>query len=187
MCVIVICNEVKPKRDILEDCGYCNPDGAGIAWIVGKKVHYLKGLDTNELISYTKHLDLPYVVHFRIATAGGVTKNLCHPFPIRKKQDTKLFGKAKEVLFHNGHVHLPTRNSWSDSKELALKVAQDGKEILKEFFGQRFVLMNHKRFLKYGNFTKRYGLEFSNMRWDYSYKASNWSKFLPKKKAKIIL
>jgi hypothetical protein len=49
------------------------------------------------------------VIHFRIASVGEVTPQLCHPFPVTACATTHLFGHARAVLFHNG--------TWSDWRE----------------------------------------------------------------------
>lgn len=50
------------------------------------------------------------VIHFRWASVGEVTPELCHPFPVTSKATTRLSGQARAVLFHNG-----TWGQWRDT------------------------------------------------------------------------
>ena len=88
-----------PSEDILKTCFLNNPDGAGFAFNKGGKVHIVKGfMDYKGFISAFKKYDAEFgfkqrgvLIHFRIATHGGVNVGCCHPFPISPLSDTMLF------------------------------------------------------------------------------------------------
>lgn len=136
MCVILSCEKDKPSLKLLKKAERYNSDGAGIAWIKDGRVHYKKGvnLKAQEIFDMTQSIKPPFVIHFRIATEGGVKPSLCHPFVVHRNSPNNLGGTAKSVLFHNGtwddweHYMLETgcrnmipfpRGSWSDSRAMA--------------------------------------------------------------------
>jgi hypothetical protein len=127
MCVFFVCESKWPTEDELVAAGESNSDGAGIAWInhETKKVEWIKGLkDGHEVqkileTGIIKHY--PAIIHFRIASIGGVLPELTHPFPLTPQVPLELKGIANAVLFHNG-----TWNSWNASLMPAL-AAQNGK------------------------------------------------------------
>lgn len=63
----------------------------------------------------TQSLPLPYIAHFRIASAGGKAVQLTHPFAIDDQGTCTIEGSAEKVLFHNGH--------WRDWEDYALRHA----------------------------------------------------------------
>jgi hypothetical protein len=98
-----------------------NDDGGGLAWREKNKagenvVIWRKGIeDVKEMKELMKKLPLPYVAHFRVASSGGVTRQLTHPFPITKLAQLHTGGTTKGwVLFHNGDW-----KEWSDAARLA--------------------------------------------------------------------
>ena len=114
MCVILICpGGVRPDRPTLEACHETNPHGAGVAWRQGGEVRWLKGLDVPALASLLPRLPGEVVVHFRWASVGDVAPALCHPFPVTRAATTRLSGRARAVLFHNG-----TWTGWKDTLRL---------------------------------------------------------------------
>lgn len=112
MCIVMVCTTHFPTKENLLGAENFNKDGGGMAWIENGKVHYKKGLKAEEMykIYEERNLQLPIVIHFRIASVGGVKKQLCHPFPITKNAETNLEGITDAVLFHNGHWH-----DWDDT------------------------------------------------------------------------
>ena len=121
MCVILACDEKtgKPTKQMLKDAELMNGDGGSIAWIHKDKVRWEKGIKAKQIYKIVKKIKLPFIIHFRIATHGGVNKPLCHPFPITEKVELNLSGKTDRVLFHNG--------IWSEYDEYALKAVINHK------------------------------------------------------------
>jgi hypothetical protein len=132
-----------------------NSEGGGVAWREDGYVHWHKGLDLEEMRKYCKNLPLPFIAHFRIASIGGKSKELCHPFPIEK--DVPLVTKGKTngfVLFHNGHwgawkndgkeaafrsgTPIPP-GKWSDTRAMAFVASIYGNGIL-EFIDEKTVV-----------------------------------------------
>ncbi len=118
MCVILVCEEMVPPTAVLEACEEQNPGGAGIAWREKDLICWEKGvaMTTADILKRMKVIKLPYVIHYRIASVGGICDELCHPFPYGAA-DTRSKGASKRgVVFHNGTLH-----SWKrDMKDAAL-------------------------------------------------------------------
>tara|TARA_R110000824_G_scaffold8714_1_gene39390 strand:+ start:3043 stop:3984 length:942 start_codon:yes stop_codon:yes gene_type:complete len=120
MCVIMKFTDSLPKKEMLEQAEDMNKDGGGIAWIEDGHVRWEKGMHVTSVfimdIIKKEKIQLPIIVHFRIATHGAIDTPLCHPFAISGKIDETLSsGRDPEgVLFHNG--------IWRDYKEVALKL-----------------------------------------------------------------
>ena len=103
MCVILVCPpDVRPDRATLDACHQANPHGAGVAWREAGAVRWFKGLEPGDLEPLIARLPGEIVIHFRWASVGAVTPNLCHPFPVTRAATTRLSGHARAVLFHNG-------------------------------------------------------------------------------------
>ncbi len=106
---------------MLERAHAANPHGAGVAWLEGGLVRWKKGLDAVTVAQMIADgaLTLPYVVHFRLASVGEKTPELCHPFPITDSASTDLEGSATSVLFHNG--------TWKDYENRLLRMRLTGQ------------------------------------------------------------
>lgn len=125
MCVIMVANRNRPNDEMVTRAFEHNRDGAGLAWRetireggnpVGEVV-WKKGInDVEEIKALCRNTPLPYVVHFRIASVGGVRRSLTHPFLISPDANLALEGRTRgTVLFHNGH--------WQPWAEKALEAA----------------------------------------------------------------
>lgn len=102
-----------PSIDIMKNCFTANKDGAGI--LVHRKgsnfaeIH--KGFMTFDSFKDAVN-DLQIkdddncVLHFRISTAGGITRGNCHPFPISSRdEDLKSLNiHTTKALIHNGII-----------------------------------------------------------------------------------
>lgn len=105
MCVALVTMPKARLTDAHLEAGWKrNPDGGGIAYVKEGKTQIEKGfMDYNSFHkAYNKAADLfseesPFLVHLRIATSGGTTRNNCHPFPVK--------GGA---MIHNGILFQPT-------------------------------------------------------------------------------
>jgi hypothetical protein len=115
MCVIILCDKDSgfPALATLESAEQMNSHGGGIAWIENGKVRYKKGIKAKEIFEITKKIQLPAIIHFRIASIGSVKNELCHPFEINEEASTALSGSCDGVLFHNG--------TWSDWNEICMR------------------------------------------------------------------
>ena len=103
-----------PREDILKTCFLNNPDGAGFAFNKGGKVHIVKGfMDYKGFMAAFKKYDAEFgfkqrgvLIHFRIATHGGVNVGCCHPFSISSndKQLKKSLLVSDYAVIHNGII-----------------------------------------------------------------------------------
>lgn len=102
MCIAIYIPAFKElSKDILKICNKANPDGMGFAFfndknelVLNKEVDEKKILRKIELFPIVRKnfMYRPFLLHFRIATHGKISKPCCHPF--RVDNDT--------VFCHNG-------------------------------------------------------------------------------------
>ena len=168
-----------------------NDHGAGIAWrekgADGKPVvKWQKGLELPAMQEMIEQLTLPFVAHFRIASSGGKSAALCHPFPIGKDADLSLEGETKGyVLFHNGHWGewksfsketalrmgrpLPL-GRWSDSRAMAWATHNYGPGIL-EMIDEKVVIFGPKdlEVIRGNGWDEVNGVWCSNKSWDWGH------------------
>lgn len=165
MCVIIYKNKnVNIELETLKLACETNKDGVGVAYKLNNKWYIEKILKPtqktlNYLIEKTKKREA--VIHFRIATSGGVNKLNLHPF---------LFDGNKCLLFHNGV--LSTLNNASkkyNDTQLFTFLLEHKKvnkhELLKNISGyNKFILIDEDNKLYfYGNFLEYKGLKCSNL------------------------
>lgn len=109
MCIIGIAHERMLTENEIRNCFTNNKDGAGIAWSTEDgKVHVQKGfMDVESLLNYYLAVDipLPHVIHFRTATSGDVSREMCHPYRITPMSELVVEEDTEHpVLFHNGVI-----------------------------------------------------------------------------------
>ena len=184
MCVIAIIEKDLPTLKTLKAMADANRDGIGLAYAKGGKAHFIKGIGVKELHAMLPRLPKPIVVHFRMATVGGKSKQLCHPFPIEPQVSLKLHGTAPSVFFHNGHISnwqeklLPVLSArgmkiplgdWSDSRGIALLVSLLGEGIIKMAgWSDRFAVLYGAGSVKtFGSWTTYEGVKVSNTNFTY--------------------
>ncbi len=139
MCVIV-CSAPKkptPSEDIIDACWKANKDGGGFYHLRrNEEVGYLrKGLMTLEEFKQALEDRKPtdddlLILHFRIATHGGVNPQKTHPFPI--STDLKMLDKLEmftnEVFIHNGILSGFGSKQISDTQEFVMAKLYDKLE-----------------------------------------------------------
>ena len=175
MCVILVCpDNVRPNAQTLKNCERANPHGAGVAWREDGEVWWMKGLSADELSELIDRISGEIVIHFRWASVGGVTPKLCHPFPVTACATTKLTGRARTVLFHNG-----TWGGWrdalkrmpanrisdsilSDTRVAASLVDYLGTSVLDRLPG-RYVFFDREFTELYGDWSDYHGMKASNL------------------------
>lgn len=174
----------KPTLEELKAMETTNPDGAGIAWVQDGKVQWEKAIKADRVFEIINGIPdgTPFIVHFRIASVGGVVDRLCHPFPLVDNVPTALKGSADAVLFHNGHwndwkdvclktilnkrVKFPA-GLWSDSRAIAWLIKQYGKGILSLIEGMnRFAILTPKGIERWGDWKKVGDIICSNDYWE---------------------
>ena len=130
MCIIAIKSKGvdMPSEDTLRTMWVNNPHGAGIMYANGDgRVYIDKGyMDWTSFIGRMHTLgtadklrDMAIVMHFRIATHGGINPSNTHPFPVSSRIDalTKLRQACKVGVAHNGIIPITPRDGISDTME----------------------------------------------------------------------
>jgi glutamine amidotransferase len=89
MCIIAIQPKgIKIKENILRTCWDANNDGAGIMYVDNGKIIVQRELhDFSEFMRLKKHADKingNIILHFRIATSGGINEKNLHPFKVNE-------------------------------------------------------------------------------------------------------
>lgn len=183
MCVVLICESEKPSLEILTQCKNANSHGIGITWLnENNKAEYKKGIELDELYKLTLKLELPFVIHLRLASCGGQSELLCHPFEITRESQLRLQGECDKTLVHNGHIHEYERllaaagiyieknenNPMSDSRAIAM-IASNNNEKFLHYLTGNFVIVDslEKKIRMFGNFIEENGVHFSNMIWKF--------------------
>ncbi len=130
MCIIAIkCKGVDmPSEETLKTMWVNNPHGAGLMYADGDgKVYIDKGyMDWTSFIGRIHTLgdpetlkDMAIIMHFRIATHGGINPSCTHPFPVSDRISalTKLRQSCKVGVAHNGIIPINPRDGISDTME----------------------------------------------------------------------
>lgn len=186
MCIIVAkpMGVKMPDNETLRECFDNNPDGAGIAWSDGKIVRIIKGLMSYKTLKNTlKTIDNPtskaVIIHCRIATSGGIRKDVTHPYPVT--DDISLLRRVKVTdsiaLAHNGVINgMDTDKTTSDTMAFVRDVAapmrrlcpdllhnDDALSILETVAASKLALLNSAGDLvTLGTFVEDKGIYYSN-------------------------
>lgn len=134
MCVAIAKPEgvALPKASRLDNCEASNQDGVGVAWTDGSGVvHIRKDFATNEAmkewLEATVTPAMACLIHYRMATSGGISDGMRHPFPIVKEAEALLAPviDCDLALIHNGVIW-----NMSDTKEKLSDTAMFVRDIL---------------------------------------------------------
>lgn len=167
MCVIAIIEEKRPTTKMIEQMWEKNDDGGGLAWQEKGTVKWVKGIDDVGIMhDMIAKLPTPFVAHFRIASQGGKSLDLTHPFELSPTARTTKTGTSKSgVLFHNGTLTGWRENmlnycinsankvpdgAWNDSRAMAWMAAHMGLGVL-ELFDQKLVALLPSDIRVYGS------------------------------------
>lgn len=191
MCIIAYKpqNENFPERSVLYNCFINNPDGAGFMY-AKNGVHIEKGFMSFEEFMGAlnrvrmKHGDkIPYVLHFRISTQGGVRPDCTHPFPLSDNMDRlrELKTSCKIGIAHNGVISLTSSGfykqiTYSDTMEFItdyLSLIIKGRDyyrnadtmlLIERLAGSRLAILDGKGHCELigAGWHKRDGVYFSN-------------------------
>lgn len=203
MCIAIVkpMGTELPTKELLKRCWDNNPDGAGLMYNDGNNViihkgftkfkgfyKYLKALDKTEDLK-----DKDLVLHFRIATSGGVNRECTHPFPITKDiSDMKKLDNVCEYGFaHNGIIDGYGSKDFSDTMEYVSTIISnihdlDNSESLINALAyehaSRFVVLTKDNFELGGSWVLDNDCYFSNStyKWSYYSKATpsyKWSSY----------
>lgn len=189
MCVAIYkpTGATMPTLETLEQCWLANPDGAGFAIESQKnpkfKYEIHKGfMSWDAFVKAYQQYDLANykgvaLLHFRIATHGGVNAGNCHPFPIcndnalLKTQDVL----TNTVLIHNGVLPItPSSPDISDTMELCRLLhpfanrLQEAGKLIEELLGSNKVaILSENQVSLLGTWTPIDGVYYSNTHWQY--------------------
>jgi hypothetical protein len=187
MCQVLFSESANPPRQALVDGNAMNKDGFGFAWSKDKQVSWSKGFNskelTEEMIDHYMALPFPKAIHFRLATHGGTTQALTHPFPIKRGNPHDLQGNAKSVLFHNGIWHAyddrlreailagtlnpnVLEGGMSDSRAMAVLAQRFGVNILDvlNLGSNKVLILTGESYIQYGSWTEKEGWSASSSR-----------------------
>ena len=180
MCVVLIIpKDVRPSLETLRLCERANPHGGGIAWRSAGSVEWLKTNDVAEIDKLARTMKGELIIHFRIASVGGVCDELRHPFPCTKKAKLDARGRTGAVLFQNGtwsgfeealqfaekEGHRRPEGAMSDSRAAAFLVSIYGHKFLKKCGHSRWAYFSGSETVRVGDWYKRDGIYFSNLYW----------------------
>lgn len=135
MCIAIVIPGGIPLPDVEETqrCWDRNPDGAGFAYSDGAKLVVHKGFtyisDFQAALMSIPDTFQWAALHFRIGTAGGLTPQNTHPFPVSSNPGhlQALDYECPAAIIHNGVLPLrPRRLDMSDTAELAALLAESG-------------------------------------------------------------
>ena len=206
MCVIIYTPDKtnRPSKEVLKKCEEQNPHGIGIAFEAADKemIRVSKAIHMREVNQLMQEVEGGMTIHFRYATAGGETPELCHPFPTTSTAQLWLDFHAEQVLFTNGtwlnweQSYKVIRNlqglkklkgDLSDTRAMAQIVGATGKanwlkDITDKHHAHKRVRSIVQRYGKkprfFGKWYDRKGIKFSNVR--HEEKPVSVSRFLPR-------
>ena len=171
MCVIVTSQaDTMPSLTQLARMSDANPDGAGIAWHDGQRLHRYRNEDNMKTLAFImdhwQSLETsPFLLHFRLATHGRVCTGNTHPFRFRK-------GDRTGFIAHNGIAHSYTRGRHASDSRNAILAWQAGQADLTDGSQGRFALIDHNGRLEWLTADHETipggtgAIEVSNTNWD---------------------
>jgi hypothetical protein len=126
----------KVARDVFERMWRSNDDGFGMLFRAREGVGIVKGIHAQEM-AWEVYAQLPsgvpHVLHFRLATHGGVKPELTHPFVVSEDSPIVKVGVSERpVLAHNGVWSLHALKA----KELRLKGPVSDTRVLAAWLGK---------------------------------------------------
>ncbi len=190
MCIIIYApkNKIVPMEH-LRNSFDSNSHGAGVMYPEGSAVRIRKGFMTWEHFKEVlKEIptDVSRVFHFRIATAGKVSKEVCHPYPVVKtyKEMYTTDTRCKIAAAHNGIISWCTppkgvAESFSDSMAFITNYVYPHQDLLfsSESFrdlilhstSSKFAFMSNTNTALVGNFIEEDGIYYSNTGYKYAF------------------
>ena len=149
MCVILYKpkNVKLPSKTTLKNCWERNSDGAGFSYSKKDKVIIDKGYMTfkkfYKAISTGDYTNVDLVIHFRLATHGGVNQKNTHPFPVTDDSQVihLLDCRSDMAISHNGIISGYGHGQFSDTCDFILQVLSNFRQnSLKIHEVQKFII-----------------------------------------------
>ena len=194
MCIIAICETEKPTNEMLEKFNSSNGDGFGVGWFEKDNLaYYKKGMNLNEVKEFVAVLKLPFIIHARLASCGGKSLLLTHPYEITEQSELKFNGSSERLLFQNGHLSIKdveiylycagidvlSTDLMTDTRAISMILSKNNTMILSKNNNESFLLKlsgrwaimdgKTKTIRMWGDWDKKDtypGIQFSNMIWD---------------------
>lgn len=190
MCVIICIEDGKyPSLETLNSAEKLNSHGGSIAWLNKDKTKsYFKGITAKKIHAIIEKDLKPNgimtaIIHFRIASVGEVSKQLCHPFEVTNNVSLNLKGDNLKcsLLFHNGTwsdyaealleyigslpeaTKMP-KGQWSDTRVMAYLAHRVGHKKLNKIASgvNKIALLTSNGIVKYGSWVNHEGNQCSN-------------------------
>lgn len=188
MCIIIYSKGALIPEEHLENSEISNPHGIGLMWKENGVVKIEKGIDLSYLIDKLKKLKgVEHAVHFRLATHGEISAEMCHPFVVSSniKELLKTKTETDIALMHNGTIPgFGAETHLSDTAEfVATVVAKYRRDLLHKTSGvnallkildltrDKFLIFTPKTTLVSGKgWIERNGILYSNSSFEYNFK-----------------
>ena len=198
-----------PDDKILETCFRNNNDGAGFAFNHNGRVVIKKGfMKFNDFIDAFNTYNHRYnfkergvLIHFRIATHGGVNQGMTHPFPIQSDNGAlqKIEYISDYAVIHNGTISLTgstarKETNMSDTavfiRDYLYDIARNKDwfdcsaniDLIEKLIDSKMAILNKDgRFITTSGFTEDNGILYSNTSYQdnyFRYKRTNYSNSL---------
>ena len=139
-----------PGAEQIQIMWHNNPDGAGIMYVSEGKVHIDKGfMKLSEVLKHIQNLgksvdldECPVVLHFRMASAGGVKPENCHPFPVTTSERVirQLHCTTALGMVHNGTLQGYGNSQLSDSMQYMIMQVAPMARAVPDFWHNRYCL-----------------------------------------------
>lgn len=139
-----------PSLEQIEVMWHNNPDGGGIMYLRDGSVCIDKGYMRladymQRLEELREQIDLtasPVVLHFRIASAGGICAPNCHPFPLTSSEKIirQLHCKTTVGIAHNGNIHGYGNSQLSDTMQYIMLQLAPMSKVVPQFWKNRYCL-----------------------------------------------
>lgn len=148
MCVIVTSEAGSmPTVTQLAQMSDANPDGAGIAWHDGTTLHRYRNTDNHQTLAHILdhwefYTQVPFLLHFRLATHGQVCAENTHPFRFRKDGRTGF-------IAHNGVARAHTHGRFESDSRNAILAWQTGLADLSDGTQGQFALIDQNGTLEW--------------------------------------
>jgi hypothetical protein len=186
MCIAIIkpAGQKSPSMQALKNCFESNRDGAGFCFARKGLIHIHKGYMTWDAFAESfariydeKSLDECTVfIHFRISTAGGISKGNCHPFPMVREivdmqNEYTVVRKGGHAAMHNGMLKIDSSKNASDTMHFLKNLhgldywgdSRIQKLIQMSSLGSKLAFLSTSgRFQYYGEWIKIDGVLYSN-------------------------
>lgn len=186
MCVIIVAKKgVKVPMENLRAAWNANQDGAGMSFIENGVVRIRKGFMTFDAFLEALRetpIDTDRMFHFRIATAGKIAPEICHPYPVESNFKAMY---ATDMLTnmacsHNGIIswcNPPQAHTSSFSDSMAFisgyiyplrhEVMQNTalQEMINRSTNSKFAIMTANGVITIGDFIELGGVFYSNSSW----------------------